>query len=606
MNFLNKISTKIFIFTAACCVFFTALLFFINQTNLNTATHKITSQETQRKINDIEFRIEENIQKLERHTWNIEEDDLLLQNLDKTNIAVQIFLNKEKIHVNQAYAKEKVQSLLKDKSDANTERFLESIKDITKGYLSVARKNIEIIDLSRALKKPLIAILNQKTASDRISFSVFIKSDFFGSLSNQVYDYLFVSQNTVGEIFSSSSILSTNPALIEQIKLNSLNNNYDFNIENQSYYFKKIAFLDSTFIVLKAKEPLQIGLLSKKVFGISLLGLLLIFFMMHFVLSNISKEISNRSKRLIDITQGIQSPQNVTSTTTELVYLDVAINRVVEYFKKRLSNTAEKTTVKTMVDLSNKANQYINSPTQTFKDFIDTRSFFRPSHNFHGDFYGTIQNDHDIYFFGGSINRHGFNAVIDTIATKTAISSLIKVSGHLALEEIVEKLNKIIFSTENTDYADTICKFLLVKVNPQRDSMEYINCGFPSPILVSENKITYLKDLSLPLGIRENQSYTPSSAQLFPGDRILSFSHGLLQIKSNEGDRWNMKNLLHTLQKTINSDDQIDEVILKSAAQHSQGSLIEKDISLFYIKIDKEWKTSLHSEDKKDSVEVSG
>lgn len=601
MNFLNKISTKIFIFTAACCVLFTSLLFFINQTNLKTAVSKITRDDINKKLRLVESHIERNVFNLERAIWNIDSDQPV-ERFDSIDLTIQLFLDQDLNFVSQTYSQQRVFEILRSKDTNQIEGFLNKTKDLMKGYLRENNESlVTVLDLERSLEKPLVAFLKKNADKERTSISIYNKRDFFGPLSSENYDFLFVADKAVGEALVSEKEVAVYPAILERLKINTLNNSDHFAINQKTYYFKKIRFLDALTIIIKNKNVLETGVLSKKVFVIGLLGIIAMFFLIHMVFSNLSKEIGARSKKLLDISQGLETTHTITSTTTELVYLDVAISRIVERFKNYIHKTATNTNVKSMVEIANKANMYLNAAEKRQTGFLKSKSFFRASPDLKGDFYGNVLLDGHHYYFGGNLNRVGMDSVVDIIGLKTTIKLILQERNDASLEDIVEKINSSIcaMSSDRIPRAETICRFIILKMNRANDCINYINCGFPNPILVSKMTISSLNDQSIPLGIREQQTFKSSTASLFAGDEILSFSHGLLQLTSSEGDRWNMNNLITTIQDNLDNKTEIDRLVLKAAARYSEGTLIDKDISLCYIKIDNEWDSSLQSEKAK-------
>jgi sigma-B regulation protein RsbU (phosphoserine phosphatase) len=117
-------------------------------------------------------------------------------------------------------------------------------------------------------------------------------------------------------------------------------------------------------------------------------------------------------------------------------------------------------------------------------------------------------------------------------------------------------------------------------------SLEYINAGHPSPLLLRSNDVTelYTKG-SLPLGLVPEAQHTIDRARLEPGDTLVIFSDGITEAVDINDNLFGVARLQEMLHGHHESPlDQVKESIVKAVEGFSVGTSQADDLTLLLVR----------------------
>src|SRR5262249_39194629 len=82
------------------------------------------------------------------------------------------------------------------------------------------------------------------------------------------------------------------------------------------------------------------------------------------------------------------------------------------------------------------------------------------------------------------------------------------------------------------------CKFatiVMARLNRER-SLEDVNCGHVSTILVRSSGVDRMEDANVPVGLMVDASYGSTHVRMQPGDRVVLFSDGITEAQNAKGE----------------------------------------------------------------------
>jgi serine phosphatase RsbU (regulator of sigma subunit) len=154
-----------------------------------------------------------------------------------------------------------------------------------------------------------------------------------------------------------------------------------------------------------------------------------------------------------------------------------------------------------------------------------------------GDFYDAVALQDCVGVSIADVSGKGLPAAI-VAATLQGIIHAQLLSGQ-NLKEIAALVNHFLCSRDVGKYATMV----LVKLFPN-GTVEYINCGHVSPILVRGEQSWKLDAGNTVVGLLEGASYDSATCQMQPGDRILLATDGLVEAEDPAGEPFGDEGLM--------------------------------------------------------------
>ncbi len=124
--------------------------------------------------------------------------------------------------------------------------------------------------------------------------------------------------------------------------------------------------------------------------------------------------------------------------------------------------------------------------------------------------------------------------------------------------------------------------FLLVIVNADRHSLTVINAGHPSPMIRRADgrlDLVTATRASMPLGVKDDETYHASTTPLAPGDVVVLFTDGV-ETMSREGELLGMERLKRIIAEAPPVVASVGEAIRDAVRLHSAGRSQFDDITI--------------------------
>ena len=182
-------------------------------------------------------------------------------------------------------------------------------------------------------------------------------------------------------------------------------------------------------------------------------------------------------------------------------------------------------------------------------------------------------------FLIADVSGKGLGAALLTPMLQGALSAM---TMDVAPERAFQHINSFLCAHSSVGRYATMF-FGIVDVN---GSLEYINAGHPSPLLLRSNDVTelYTKG-SLPLGLVPEAQHTIDRARLEPGDTLVLFSDGITEAVDINDNLFGVARLQEMLHGHHESPlDQVKESIVKAVEGFSVGTSQADDLTLLLVR----------------------
>jgi serine phosphatase RsbU (regulator of sigma subunit) len=195
-----------------------------------------------------------------------------------------------------------------------------------------------------------------------------------------------------------------------------------------------------------------------------------------------------------------------------------------------------------------------------------------------------------IYFWIGDATGHGVSSALVAAAARSA-SSLLNSFPDLAPAQIMALFNNAIHAAGGSKVLMT---FFLACLDLNDGKMKFVNASHTCPLLFSNRETVFSRanlqlidsEVGPRLGEDPDSVYLESEIQLTPGDRLIFFTDGVIEIENQEGSIWGERNFLKTLIQGVNENSGIASpmtMLSRSLERFRQGTPLIDDVTYFMV-----------------------
>jgi serine phosphatase RsbU (regulator of sigma subunit) len=205
-----------------------------------------------------------------------------------------------------------------------------------------------------------------------------------------------------------------------------------------------------------------------------------------------------------------------------------------------------------------------------------------PTFEIGGDYYDYIKLDKNhLAIVIADVSGDGIPAALIMASFRAILRNQVKVDSDPS--EVMTVLNKQI--SEIVRKRDFITAFY-AKLNCEQHILSYTNCGHNSPILLkSDGEIELLETGDPALNILDAASFNSNSVSIAPGDEIVFFTDGVIEIFNKDSEEYNVERLQKVILESQNkSANEIIKNIVESTRNFSATKLYRDDFTLVILK----------------------
>jgi sigma-B regulation protein RsbU (phosphoserine phosphatase) len=178
-----------------------------------------------------------------------------------------------------------------------------------------------------------------------------------------------------------------------------------------------------------------------------------------------------------------------------------------------------------------------------------------------GDFYAVHHaDDKHLGVLVADISGHGIPAALLASMIKVAFNSNISVADRPAM--MLESMNHALTGQLNNEFITAAYLWM----NFDDMMLCHASAGHPAPILIRGLKAEDLliATKNIPIGIAENVKYGDTVVKIFPGDRIVIYTDGLVEVFNARGEVFGKSRLLTLLEESVDlAGEKIPELLIR-------------------------------------------
>lgn len=213
---------------------------------------------------------------------------------------------------------------------------------------------------------------------------------------------------------------------------------------------------------------------------------------------------------------------------------------------------------------------------------------FEPASECGGDWWNYSQMGDKLYLWIGDATGHGAPAAMVTSAAKAAATIVEDLPG-ITPTKALEIMNKAIHETSK---GKILMTFFVASIDLKTGEMVYANASHEPPYVVRKKEGKYSKrdlepllDSNGPrLGDQRDSTYNEGRVEFNPGDSILFYTDGIVDLESPDGKIWGERGFIRTLVESANNgpalEPKMDHMKQKISDFRSDTELVD-DITLF-------------------------
>jgi len=220
---------------------------------------------------------------------------------------------------------------------------------------------------------------------------------------------------------------------------------------------------------------------------------------------------------------------------------------------------------------------------------IEIAGHYEPASECGGDWWYYCETGDKVYIWIGDATGHGAPAALLTSAAR-AVVSVLTYGPPRPVSECLNILNRAICETSKSKMMMT---FFLASIDKNTGLMTYSNASHESPYILHElapgvepkrDDFEPITDVNNPrLGEQVDRIFKESKVQLKPGDSIIFYTDGILDVKNGEQKSWGERRFLKSLSAQLKSDATAQEAlkgIVHSLEEYREASILDDDVTL--------------------------
>lgn len=226
-------------------------------------------------------------------------------------------------------------------------------------------------------------------------------------------------------------------------------------------------------------------------------------------------------------------------------------------------------------------------------DSVAIRGFYQPASECSGDWWYYSDMGEEVYVWAGDVTGHGAPAALVTSAVCSAVSVLENIPD-LSPTKAMNILNHAVHTTTHGRMDMT---FFVGALNKRTGLFRYAKASHDAPLWLRKknlekctlfpdfrDQVEYLMEPNGPrLGANTDQEFVEGQVQMEPGDVILLYTDGLLDMENAQGRSWGDRAFLASVQEAYlrhKDSQQMLDVILQRAQAFRQQTPMRDDVTL--------------------------
>lgn len=286
----------------------------------------------------------------------------------------------------------------------------------------------------------------------------------------------------------------------------------------------------------------------------SVLGILVIFYIVTYITNRLIRPLSTVTTQLKKFSS--LSGEIGNNTLDEIKMVSESLDYMKIWYEKFRINQKEEEKLnyhrrQDLLDASEIQMSLINTDFSLFENRsdLDLYAIYKPARIVSGDLFDFFFIDKENLFFSiGDVSGKGVSAAFFMSVAQTVIKNN---ANARRPGEIVSKVNNVLYTTNHHQFFLTLFIGIL---NVKNGKLTYCNAAHTSTLILNmKGEITELGlSHGLPLGLYPEKIYKDTSIILNPGDNIMLYTDGVVEIQNEQKEIFGTERLYKLLQSLSN------------------------------------------------------
>jgi phosphoserine phosphatase RsbU/P len=307
-------------------------------------------------------------------------------------------------------------------------------------------------------------------------------------------------------------------------------------------------------------------------------------------LTSTLSRLSDATRKVAEGDFGVRVDENAGG---EIGVLAKSFNAMAAEVSRLLGETAEKARMENELATAKTVQETLFPEPRAQMGGVQIAGHYTPASECGGDWWYYCENGDKVYIWIGDATGHGAPAALLTSAAR-AVASVINFGPNRPVGEALGILNRAICETSKGKMMMT---FFLACIDKTTGEMTYANASHEAPYVLRDGvadpgrgDFENLNDVNNPrLGEQPDREFKQSSIQLNPGDRIVFYTDGVVDVKNPEDKAWGERKFLKSLSTEMtahpDASDALASVVDTLWTYRSQTPL-DDDVTLVMCRYD--------------------
>ena len=277
----------------------------------------------------------------------------------------------------------------------------------------------------------------------------------------------------------------------------------------------------------------------------------------------------------------------------EIGVLATSFNAMAAEVSRLLGETAEKARMESELATAKTVQETLFPAPVAQMGNVQIAGHYTPASECGGDWWYYCENGDKVYIWIGDATGHGAPAALLTSAAR-AVASVINFGPNRPVGEALGILNRAICETSKGKMMMT---FFLACIDKTTGEMTYANASHEAPYVL-RNGVTdpgrgdfeNLNEVNNPrLGEQIDREFKETSIQLNPGDRIVFYTDGVVDVKNPEEKAWGERKFLKTLSTEMTANQDATEAlngVVNILWDYRSATPLDDDVTLVMCRFD--------------------
>lgn len=326
----------------------------------------------------------------------------------------------------------------------------------------------------------------------------------------------------------------------------------------------------------------------------------ILFFFSIFAITSIISVLASRSltsslSKLMSATEKIAhgqfDVQIEVKTQDEVGRLGESFIHMAHEVERLLNETAEKARMANELETARAVQETLFPASEDENSSVKLSGHYWPASECGGDWWFHCQIGQWYYIWIGDATGHGAPAALMTSAAR-AVASIIQNAPAMSVSDAMGLLNRAICDTAKGRMMMT---FFLAAIDTTTGQITYSNASHEAPWVIQNSKdlvdrkdFIHLNEINNPrLGEQAQHKFKQASFQLKPGDHVVFYTDGVLDVKDAGGKSWGERRFMKTISQSIYEYQDPSAVVQNTIAkirEFSPHEVHEDDVTMISLK----------------------